>query len=64
MDASFRLDNRKRKQNQKEKAKSDVGSGVRLALAVVFHADTNYRHRIEDGAAILNVAAGDRKSVV
>lgn len=37
MDASFRLDNRKRKQNQKEKAKSDVGSWVRLALAVVFH---------------------------
>ena len=37
MDASFRLDNRKRKQNQKEKAKSAVGSGVRLALAVVFH---------------------------
>ena len=36
-----------------------IRSSVDVPVVVtVANADTNYRHRIEDGAAILNVAAG------
>ena len=39
--------------------RSRIRSSVDVPVVVtVANSDTNYRHRIEDGAAILNVAAG------